>query len=361
MAVLVVVCIAAVVVVAALVVYHRVFGRDARSIAGHHTRMERLGRPDRTVGSHWQRDARAVARVRVAEQRSVLTDDTCRNAYDLPSDGEQAVETASINTPAAAGWDGHRDSAAYHRGWGPPVQPAESRPAPPASRGWPAATAETVSDFEQPTSFSPVSATDPGGRNTTIRRSRRFLSLKHPISGVIALGAIILVAAIGVAINSQSGTHPQSVSNAGGRPISSSHRGAPSSAAHPVGVAPRPVATTLAPHGVIRARPAPAKPASPVTGAHPTLPAGNGPALTAISPAAGVAGQEVTLSGRNLVSSNGVIVVRFGATQARVVCPTQTTCQATVPSQVFTGSSRATTVTLSTDRATSKPVVFTYR
>ena len=94
----------------------------------------------------------------------------------------------------------------------------------------------------------------------------------------------------------------------------------------------------------------------------PTLPPGNGPGLLAVSPASGAAGQQVTLTGRNLFSSSGLIIVRFGSAEAGVSCPVRTTCEVTVPSQPGTGAGKPTSVavTLTTDSATTNPVIFTY-
>ena len=98
------------------------------------------------------------------------------------------------------------------------------------------------------------------------------------------------------------------------------------------------------------------------TSAPPTTtaaPASGGPVLSSVSPAAAGPGQTVTLSGSNLFSSSGRIVVMFGSTQGGVSCPSQTTCQATVPA--LTGQPSPTSVSITTDSGTSAPLAFTYR
>jgi IPT/TIG domain len=86
---------------------------------------------------------------------------------------------------------------------------------------------------------------------------------------------------------------------------------------------------------------------------------GAGPVLAAISPASGVAGQVVTLTGTGLFSANGIITVTFGSAQASVVCSTETTCRATVPTRA-PASSGTVSVTVQTESGTSNKVAFSY-
>jgi hypothetical protein len=82
------------------------------------------------------------------------------------------------------------------------------------------------------------------------------------------------------------------------------------------------------------------------------------PLLVAISPAASAPGHVVTLEGMGFFSPDGHITVMFGGQAAPVYCPTQTTCDATVP-----GSGRSTgtvPVTVATDTGVSNAVSFTY-
>ncbi|HXW79260.1 MAG TPA: IPT/TIG domain-containing protein [Acidimicrobiales bacterium] len=83
------------------------------------------------------------------------------------------------------------------------------------------------------------------------------------------------------------------------------------------------------------------------------------PVLAALSPSSGAAGQTVTISGSNFLSSDGVITVSFGGRPAPIDCPDQDTCTATVPTAP-SGSSGPVRVTVTTSSGTSNPVTFTY-
>lgn len=90
--------------------------------------------------------------------------------------------------------------------------------------------------------------------------------------------------------------------------------------------------------------------------------AANGkPAVAAITPDTGAAGQTVKLSGSGFFSSNGRITVMFGHTQAGVNCPSQTSCVVTVPAASSASPSAPVAVTVSTTGGTSSPVQFTYK
>ena len=107
--------------------------------------------------------------------------------------------------------------------------------------------------------------------------------------------------------------------------------------------------------------PAPSSPASSTssTSRQPSAKPGPRPVLLEISPASGPAGQRVTLRGRGFFSADGQITVTFGAAQAPVACPSETTCHATVPSRP--GISSATVpVRVSTETGRSNPVAFSY-
>ncbi|MST31684.1 hypothetical protein GHK86_02940, partial [Acidimicrobiaceae bacterium USS-CC1] len=60
-------------------------------------------------------------------------------------------------------------------------------------------------------------------------------------------------------------------------------------------------------------------------------PAAGAPVLASVTPAAGKAGETVTLTGRNLYSSNGQISVVVGSSAAGVTCPSETRCVVTLP------------------------------
>ncbi len=97
----------------------------------------------------------------------------------------------------------------------------------------------------------------------------------------------------------------------------------------------------------------------PASSSLPRSPPGGAPVLATISPASGVAGQVVTLTGTGLFSADGVISVAFGSAPASVVCPTETTCRATVPTPPAS-SSGTVSVTVKTQSGTSNRVAFSY-
>jgi IPT/TIG domain len=362
------------VVVVAVALYHRFFGSDARSIAGHRTRMERLSQMDRTVGSRQDRDVDVAAGVRVLESvapRPVLS----------PSN------TARISTAADPERDAYRDTVTSdYGGWGPPVSSA-GRPGPgqpTAMGGSPSPVAEAGADgslaVDSPARFfddyelvshsdetartAVVGAADAGYPDQPVSSRRRLVWWRHPLWRAVGLGAIaVVVVVVGVLVFATGGRHPQPVTNAqsgpGGHSASSSRLPAPSSATH--GRLTSPPAPTAPP----TTHPASVTPRPAVTtpSASTAVPPGPGPTLTALSPTSGAAGQQVTLTGRNLFSGNGQIIVRFGTVQAAVACPDRTTCHASVPRQSFNGPAKPTKVqvTLTTDTGTSKPAVFTYR
>jgi hypothetical protein len=419
------------VVVVGVVVYHRFFGSDARSIAGHRTRMERLGRMDRTVGSSQGRDGDPAAGVRVLEgvaprpvpfpgsgleqaagrgspsavalqemssrrpvvhgedRRAVSTDELLLDPYDF-STGDQSQRTSPITTAPDPRPGAYGDpAAADFGGWGPPA-PSAGRPAPvqaTATGRSPSQTADAggaggeasvavnaaapffddyqlVNQSDETARSTVIDAADAGSLDQPRLSPRRFGWWARPLRRAMALGAIAIVGVVvGVMVFATGDSRPQPVTNAQPRPgehsISSSASAThPSVTAHPAPTTPlaaRPVSVTPR-----RAATAPS--ASPRRAAPPAA-VGDGPAITDFSPTSGAAGQKVTLTGRNLYSANGQIILRFGSVQAAVACPDRTTCHATVPRQSFNGPAKPTRVpvTLTTDTGTSKPAVFTYR
>ena len=82
------------------------------------------------------------------------------------------------------------------------------------------------------------------------------------------------------------------------------------------------------------------------------------PALSKLAPVSGQAGQTVTVSGTDFLSSSGQIDARVGGETAPVACPDQTTCTVVIPPDP--GPTPFGPVTISTDSGTSNPLVFTY-
>jgi hypothetical protein len=108
----------------------------------------------------------------------------------------------------------------------------------------------------------------------------------------------------------------------------------------------------------------PAPPSTPTsnptsTATSPTLAEPGGPpALSALAPASGRAGQTVTVTGSKFLSSSGQISAQVGGQITPVACPDQTTCTVVIPPNP--GSASSAPVTITTDSGTSNPLVFTY-
>ena len=85
---------------------------------------------------------------------------------------------------------------------------------------------------------------------------------------------------------------------------------------------------------------------------------GGAPTLSALAPASGHAGQTVTVTGSNFLSSSGQISVQIGGQMAPVTCPDQTTCTVVIPPDP--GSTSSASVTITTDSGTSNTLIFTY-
>lgn len=102
----------------------------------------------------------------------------------------------------------------------------------------------------------------------------------------------------------------------------------------------------------------PARPAPPPSTALQGATAG-GPVLAALAPAAGAAGATVTISGTNLFSADGTILVTFGDRAAPTRCPSERRCLVTVPAGA--GAGGTTTVRLRTSQGLSNTLAFRYR
>jgi len=82
------------------------------------------------------------------------------------------------------------------------------------------------------------------------------------------------------------------------------------------------------------------------------------PALTALAPTSGQAGQMVTVTGSNFLSPSGQISAEIGGQMAPVACPDQTTCTVVIPPDQESTSSAS--VAIITDSGTSNTLTFTY-
>jgi hypothetical protein len=63
--------------------------------------------------------------------------------------------------------------------------------------------------------------------------------------------------------------------------------------------------------------------------------------------------------GTNLFSPNGLVLARFDGQPTRTVCPTQTSCDVTVPA--LARSPSIVRVTITTESGTSNSLSFVYR
>ncbi|MBO0729126.1 MAG: IPT/TIG domain-containing protein [Acidimicrobiaceae bacterium] len=234
-------------------------------------------------------------------------------------------------------------------GSAPPFPPPVREPALSGeqSRSWPADPAGRATRMSTPSGATvtprrPSSSEAPrhlGPRQSPPRNGRvRW--------GVVAAGVAVIAATIVTAVLVGTGGNRHVVSNAG--PVSSS---TPTTS---LPVAPR----TNPPVSVRATTPPPPPQTVPAPVAKPPPRPPGSPALGAISPASGAAGQTVIITGSGLFSRNGLVTVLFGHTQAPVACPTQTTCRVTVPAR---GSPGVVPVTVSTTGGTSNPLPFTYR
>ena len=84
---------------------------------------------------------------------------------------------------------------------------------------------------------------------------------------------------------------------------------------------------------------------------------GGPPVIDSITPANGAAGQTISITGANFMSSDGQIVASFNGTVAATSCPAQNTCTVTVPPS--NGASSAQ-VTITTAAGASNAVPFAY-
>ena len=83
---------------------------------------------------------------------------------------------------------------------------------------------------------------------------------------------------------------------------------------------------------------------------------GGPPVISSLSPASGSAGQAIVVAGSNFLSSSGQIVATFNGQVAPTSCPTQNTCNVTVPAS----TSPSAQVAITTAGGTSNAVTFTY-
>jgi hypothetical protein len=346
--------------------FWRLSQSDRRSVDQYHTRIERMQQMDglRSVEEPFgdgSPDDPATPHIRI-----LRTD-------------EPSGEGASKRPRAAA-----PEVEAEVTGWGPPVRLlAEPKPereymvepalapapvphpmpppsvvsAPSAPSAAPSAAPEgrRVLFFDDFATAAAAQEREPAHRVIPVRPGDRpwlGTARQYAFPGAAALSAAVVLIALAVAATSSGG---------GGQVVSSGrlHRTA-APGARSVGVRPPSSQSPSSSSGPSSPAPTPTPTPTPASPAVPSATAG-GPQLTLVFPSSGAPGQQVTLAGAGLFSSDGLIVVRFGATPASVVCPNQTTCRAIVPGTPDPATTAVQTVTVSTETGTSNGLRFTYR
>ena len=353
------------VVLAASVRWWRHAQGDQRSLEAYHTLINRLqqidaqNHVDKRVpvdepppGPNPGPAGPAAPQVRIVPTR----------APSGPTKGSEGTAGAADGAEGSAGAEG--------ADWGPPVrllphpqEPARTPVARPASP-----PGQAAAPGQRPRSISPQPAEPtrpvmffddfataakrpkPVPAAIAIREGDRpWLGTARQYSVPVAVAFMAVVISLGslAAVSS---------SKAGTRKVVSSghpHAGGAPAPATSVSVAPASPAPAAAP--------VPSPSTSTPTASPTPLAATGGPQLTVVSPASGAPGQEVTLAGAGLFSSDGVIVVRFGAAQATVDCPNQSTCQAIVPNAPpGSAATGAQMITVSTGAGISNPLRFIY-
>ena len=173
------------------------------------------------------------------------------------------------------------------------------------------------------------------------RRERARSDVERRLRWAIGLTAVLLVVVAAAMVGTRSGGGSQ----ASGRTTSTSAGpGAP------------PAKPSTASTGVSSGGGTTSSPSTPTSA--PAEPGGS-PALSAVEPSTGYAGQSVTVTGSNFLSSSGQITADVDGQVAPVNCPNPETCTVGIPADP--GSNASVPVTITTESGTSNALVFTYR
>lgn len=197
----------------------------------------------------------------------------------------------------------------------------------------------------------------PANRSEGPERSSEPASGAHRACGEALLRASVAVVAglvlgLGGALAALHLREPTSGVTAGSDALQAGRRSPPTSATSPTEPGGGGAASS---HETVRTKPPPSSArtsgtGSPVEGAPPEL--------ASVSPSGGAAGQEVTISGANLFSPDGLIQASLGGVGAPVRCPSQRECELTVPAGL--GPPRSLTLTIETQAGTSNALPFSY-
>jgi len=214
-----------------------------------------------------------------------------------------------------------------------------------------AAGASTTRHYPTPPTPSLAVTGGPLSRFDSIRPRRGRFRRLAPLAMVLG----VLVAAAAVTLTVVGGSHP-------------SHPAAVGPKSGHTGTSKAPVttpSTTLSPSTSSQPAPTPSTTTLPVvvpTTTATTVPAGTQvpvPQLSSITPSQGGPGTVVVVHGTDLFSPNGLVLGRFDGQPTRTTCPTQTSCNVTVPP--LPGSPTDVRVTITTESGTSNALSFFYR
>ena len=169
------------------------------------------------------------------------------------------------------------------------------------------------------------------------------------IGAVAVLAALVIVAGIALIVSLGGGSSAPPRTAANPAPTSAPPARTPTTI--PTGKGTR--RTTTTPSTTV---PSTSPPASTSTSTAVGVIPGGPPTIASLSPASGSAGQTITVTGANFLSSSGQIVATFNGEVAPTSCPAQNTCTLTVPASM----SSSAQVVITTSGGTSNAMTFTY-
>jgi len=201
---------------------------------------------------------------------------------------------------------------------------------------------ETAGGASLPPTLPQRRTADSPAANPKDRRLDRWV-----VTAVVVVAVLLLAAATGLAV---------SLATANGSPMVATSASTATTPGH--GAAFRPAHHSTETGGGSPARRSPSPGVTTTTPSTAPVSPGGPPVITALTPPSARAGQAVQIAGSNFLSSSGQIVATFNGQVAPTSCPTQNTCNVTVPPSTGLPSAQ---VTINTAGGTSNGVTFTYR
>jgi len=165
------------------------------------------------------------------------------------------------------------------------------------------------------------------------------------VTAVVAVAVLLLAAAIGLVVSLATANDTAKVATAVSTVTVPGHRPTV-----------RPAHRATGPGKSASARPTPSTDVT-TTSTAPVVPGGP-PVISALTPSSAAAGQALEVAGSNFLSTNGQIEATFNGQVAPTNCPTQNSCNVTVPPSAGLTSVQ---VTINTSDGTSNAMTFTYR